>query len=595
MSLIPGTNVGAPVVPYDTSDSYPSHEALYGLGGLRTVATTTARNAIPVQRLERLCLVGCLDTGKIYRLKNTWAGGVPVDADWEDYGSGTIGGGGNPGSIALWFSTTDIGANIFFTRSNSTSIVYNNFGYTADTAVVMDRYIDPAGSDSNIGMAPGPSNAWQTPQFAISQCPAVGSGIYRIHCAAGTYTFAGIATPDTVQLYSSPQYGNTLIEFIGDEATPSNVVFDNNGTIVTHNSPTTHLRLSGIRFTGAGSNSCISQSAGSIYIHSCEFNNFQTVSESRFHGTLLYLENGILIPITNTNTGFSADAGAAIISTADVTMTGTLSSNALFQISSRSVFAGIGSNAYTYNGSVGGYIVQCQDSGIYFGSGCQYNISNAGGLCFLEDNSYAEFDEGCAVNITTAASFFDIRGNSYFKDSSDNVWTITGAPSGIILANGSQVESGATVNATDPLIKFITYFAEPNSRYAEDNRYTEKYCFTMMGTLPPGFSLNYIYEGGVTGTEVPLYIAKGLANIVAMRVYTRVANGAAHTDTYQIYVNGAAPAIPFGVTITNGNSGSYNVGTVPLVADDRVSVVFTSDPATTAQDITIEFDVRILE
>ena len=217
------------------------------------------------------------------------------------------------------------------------------------------------------------------------------------------------------------------------------------------------------------------------------------------------------------------------------------------------------------------------------------------GLCFLEDNSYAEFDEGCAVNITTAASFFDIRGNSYFKDSSDNVWTITGAPSGIILANGSQVESGATVNATDPLIKFITYFAEPNSRYAEDNRYTEKYCFTMMGTLPPGFSLNYIYEGGVTGTEVPLYIAKGLANIVAMRVYTRVANGAAHTDTYQIYVNGAAPAIPFGVTITNGNSGSYNVGTVPLVADDRVSVVFTSDPATTAQDITIEFDVRILE
>jgi len=423
MSLIPGTNVGAPVVPYDTSDSYPSHEALYGLGGHRTVATTAARNAIPVQRLERLCLVGCLDTGKIYRLKNTWAGGVPVDADWEDYGSGTIGGGGSTGSIALWFSTTDIGANIFFTRSNSTSIVYNNFGYTADTAVVMDRYIDPAGSDSNIGMAPGPSNAWQTPQFAISQCPAVGSGIYRIHCAAGTYTFAGIATPDTVQLYSSPQYGNTLIEFIGDEATPSNVVFDNNGTIVTHNSPTTHLRLSGIRFTGAGSNSCISQSAGSIYIHSCEFNNFQTVSESRFHGTLLYLENGILIPITNTNTGFSADAGAAIISTADVTMTGTLSSNALFQISSRSVFAGIGSNAYTYNGSVGGYIVQCQDSGIYFGSGCQYNISNAGGLCFLEDNSYAELmyllqTKGSESGLTVKSITFSPAGATAYGQTS---------------------------------------------------------------------------------------------------------------------------------------------------------------------------------
>lgn len=50
MTSISGTNVSAPVVPFDTADSYPTHDAAYGKGGFRSVATISDRDAIPATR-----------------------------------------------------------------------------------------------------------------------------------------------------------------------------------------------------------------------------------------------------------------------------------------------------------------------------------------------------------------------------------------------------------------------------------------------------------------------------------------------------------------------------------------------------------------
>lgn len=63
MSNIQGINIAAPVAPYTTDDVYPSHFALYGKGGWRTVATLAERNAIPFDRLELGMIVCVLDTG----------------------------------------------------------------------------------------------------------------------------------------------------------------------------------------------------------------------------------------------------------------------------------------------------------------------------------------------------------------------------------------------------------------------------------------------------------------------------------------------------------------------------------------------------
>jgi len=75
MAEIKGTNVLAPVVPFDTSDVHPTHEAIYGKGGFRAVADTTARDEIPLQRREDGMLVYTTATQKTWRLSadlTTW-------------------------------------------------------------------------------------------------------------------------------------------------------------------------------------------------------------------------------------------------------------------------------------------------------------------------------------------------------------------------------------------------------------------------------------------------------------------------------------------------------------------------------------------
>jgi hypothetical protein len=52
MADISGTNLVAPVVPFTTDDSYPTHMATYGKGGWRSVQTKTELATIPSQRLE---------------------------------------------------------------------------------------------------------------------------------------------------------------------------------------------------------------------------------------------------------------------------------------------------------------------------------------------------------------------------------------------------------------------------------------------------------------------------------------------------------------------------------------------------------------
>jgi hypothetical protein len=68
MAKIQGTNVVAPVVPLDTADVHPSHEARYGKGGYRTVATLAERDAIPAPRREAGMLVFVQADESMWRL-----------------------------------------------------------------------------------------------------------------------------------------------------------------------------------------------------------------------------------------------------------------------------------------------------------------------------------------------------------------------------------------------------------------------------------------------------------------------------------------------------------------------------------------------
>lgn len=75
MTAINGTNVLAPIVPFSTTDIHPTHHALYGRGGYRTVASNAERDAIPQARREAGMLVWVSGTQQAWRMDanlTTW-------------------------------------------------------------------------------------------------------------------------------------------------------------------------------------------------------------------------------------------------------------------------------------------------------------------------------------------------------------------------------------------------------------------------------------------------------------------------------------------------------------------------------------------
>lgn len=76
MTAILGTNVAAPVVPFDSADVFATHDEIYGRGGFRTVANTTDRDAISTQRRAQGMLVYSIADDTTYQLESdlsTWS------------------------------------------------------------------------------------------------------------------------------------------------------------------------------------------------------------------------------------------------------------------------------------------------------------------------------------------------------------------------------------------------------------------------------------------------------------------------------------------------------------------------------------------
>jgi hypothetical protein len=75
------TIITAPIGPTSDLDSYPTHLAIWGKGGYRTVATIFDRNAIPSLRREAGMVVWVVENETRYRLDDdltTWVEDVSV-------------------------------------------------------------------------------------------------------------------------------------------------------------------------------------------------------------------------------------------------------------------------------------------------------------------------------------------------------------------------------------------------------------------------------------------------------------------------------------------------------------------------------------
>lgn len=605
MVLIPGTNVGAPVVPYDTADLYPSHLALYGKGGWRTVPTTADRNAIPLPRLERGMAVTVQADAITYRLRETWPGvSAPVDADWEVImGPGPgITGSGSPDSIALWTSSTALGANIFFIRSNSTSIVSNNQGFSSDYDVDVERFIDPAGSNSNSGTSSGPSNAWLTPAYAIAQCQQLGPGRYIIHCAPGTYSSVSFDVPNILSRGLDSSSLLSIIQFEGDQGAPATVIFENtSGTMIYAAATTTTLRLHGLTLQGNTSNNrtAINQISGKIIIRNCNFNNYFTgINGSGFS------EVKIEAPVSFTETYFAfSGQGLFVNAVSQITHTSpspSLQPPTTFSIINGSLMFGLG-QTYSLTCPVGaqiGQLIYGRGTFINFGQLNTFQSNDAECLYDIDSCPNTE-GNGNVYMANEALSYCKIKNCAIYNSPASQWWATAFAPEGVKLYDQGIFYSDIVLalgtppigSLQDYMTSYVQYQVSPTYKtFGLDNRYTEKYTFTTPGELPQGYSGTNLTPQGVSSSPYYIYIAEQYSEIIGIRVFTGTPNGAAHTDTYTVAINGTPSALT--ATLTNTDTGN-NTGAIPMTTGQRASIIFTSDIATEAENITVQILVRI--
>lgn len=88
MAAISGTNVAAKIVPFTTDDTFATHVSQYGQGGWHEVATTTARDAIPDDRLELGMAVYVTGESKLYILSALNTGTTPYTKTWSEFEAG---------------------------------------------------------------------------------------------------------------------------------------------------------------------------------------------------------------------------------------------------------------------------------------------------------------------------------------------------------------------------------------------------------------------------------------------------------------------------------------------------------------------------
>lgn len=78
---IPGTvALSGTIAPSSTADTYPVTDPQYGLGGLRTVTDSTARDAIPTERRQAGMVVYVIAASKYYTLS-----GGTANVNWVEF------------------------------------------------------------------------------------------------------------------------------------------------------------------------------------------------------------------------------------------------------------------------------------------------------------------------------------------------------------------------------------------------------------------------------------------------------------------------------------------------------------------------------
>lgn len=594
----PGTTFGATLGTLGGSTSFPLNDPGFSFGGCMQVASTAARNAIPLANLQNGMLVWVEATDTYYKLAAAWAGTFPtVDGDWDVLiaGSPGITGSASPELIAYGSTITPgaLTANVNFSRSNTTSIVNNEQGYNLGVNTTTTRYIDPAGNDANNGLTA--LTPWQTRQHALDEMEAYLPGSYQIIAANGTYS------EDFVPPYNSIgraiDSGGTIVDNIGDEAVPANSVVAG-GSIYENDLQgrgySGNMRFAGISFVGDNSGDAITTSAGITYIRNCQFTQVDACGNANFNALVFFEPSTTGGTASNINQLAQSEDGGLVYVGTSYTITGLQEGLALSGLKSTILF---GDNlTFNCTGTGGGSNSFIRAEGaIGLGAQNTFVIDNAVTPIQLSRSALIEGGQDNQMDFVNCTTVGDLRDNALFVTSEAGTGSYTVSGSTPATRNFSLDGQSAVLNELNSTTGNreipMTWFTAPalaSTDYvlATDWRYKTSDSVTLPGRLLPSTS-GWLTSQGISDICVPIYIAQKPEVFSRFTVKYRLGNGATATDTYTVYVNGTVTTMS-GV-ITNGTSVTVTVNPQVLDVGDEVSIFVAAHATTTAEDISVAY------
>lgn len=117
MAILGTVTVTSIIAPTSSADTYPVIDPLYGIDGLRSVADSIERNAIPDLRRREGMLVYQRDNSTYYKLLTSpWVGN---DTDWSVFNSGSASISGTPTQVSFWGEPTSLTGDTNFNWDNT--------------------------------------------------------------------------------------------------------------------------------------------------------------------------------------------------------------------------------------------------------------------------------------------------------------------------------------------------------------------------------------------------------------------------------------------------------------------------------------------
>jgi len=335
--------------------------------------------------------------------------------NYVDLGASSQIGGGGGGGVASVTASSPI-ASSGGANPNISAVAPWTFGVQfplASIGAATNIYVSPAGNDASNGDTP--ATAYLTIGRALNRIAgSVVGGYWVVNLAAGTYTESLVA-PDMLGGRRNSTYGDSVIEILGDEVTPTNCNISNAGTIFTIARNSIAYRFRGVHFIGTGANIGILQQGSSLFLINCSFEDLGSGISISAQARFVWELSTAGGTFTDVSSGINVESSSFATIITNLTFT-NITGSCFQSTSSSSILTGTGLT-FTSTAVSSQIFAQSASNGtISFGGTSTFNISNCITPFRVINTGRITHGNGSTINFTDCTRGGQVSEDSYYQD-----------------------------------------------------------------------------------------------------------------------------------------------------------------------------------